>query len=101
MKHLTVEQVLKIHARQIEMFGGKPGVRDMGLVESAVARPRAGFGGESLYQTLEDKATALAFSLVMNMPSRTATSGRVMGRWRCSCVETVTGLPRHWRKRSR
>jgi death-on-curing protein len=66
MKYLTVEQVLKIHTRQIELFGGDPGVRDMGLVESAVAQPRAGFGGEALYPTLEHKATALAFSLVMN-----------------------------------
>jgi death-on-curing protein len=64
MKYLTVEQVLKIHARQIELFGGDSGVREMGLVESAVAQPRV--GGESLYPTLEHKATALAFSLVMN-----------------------------------
>jgi death-on-curing protein len=66
MKYLTVAQVLKIHARQIELFGGDPGVRDLGLVESAVAQPRAGFEGRRFYPTLEEKAAALAFSLVNN-----------------------------------
>jgi death-on-curing protein len=68
MKYLTVDQILRIHARQIEAFGGDPGVRDLGMVDSAVAQPRAGFGGRSLYPTLEEKAAALAFSLVMNHP---------------------------------
>ena len=68
MTYLTVEQVLRIHARQVERFGGDPGVRDRGLVESAVAQPRARFGGQSLYPTIEEKAAALAFSLVRNHP---------------------------------
>jgi death-on-curing protein len=68
MKYLTVEQVLTIHARSIVQFGGDAGVRDLGMVESAVAQPRARFGGKYLYRTLADKAAALAFSLVMNHP---------------------------------
>jgi len=68
MKYLTVAQILQIHARAIEVFGGDPGVRDLGLVDSAAAQPRASFGGRPLYQTLEEKAAALAFSLVMNHP---------------------------------
>jgi death on curing protein len=68
MKYLKIKQVLKIHTRSIEQFGGDPTVRDLGMLESAVAQPRAGFGGRALYPTLADKAAALAFSLVMNHP---------------------------------
>jgi death-on-curing protein len=68
MKYLKVKQVLKIHTRAIEQFGGDPAVRDLGMLESAVAQPRASFGGRDLYPTLADKAAALAFSLVMNHP---------------------------------
>ena len=39
MKYLTTQQVLRIHARSIALFGGDAGVRDLGLVESAVAQP--------------------------------------------------------------
>ena len=68
MKYLTVQRVLRIHARSIEQFGGDASVRDLALVESAVAQPRASFGGMELYPTLADKAAALAFSLVLNHP---------------------------------
>jgi death on curing protein len=68
MKYLNTHQVLKIHARTIALFGGDAGVRDLSLVESAVAQPRASFGGAELYPTLADKAAALAFSLVRNHP---------------------------------
>lgn len=68
MKYLTVEQVLKIHTRQMELFGGSTGIRDMGLLESAVAQPRSGIVEISFYPTLEEIATALAFSLVKNHP---------------------------------
>ncbi len=68
MKYLSVELVLRIHARVIDQSGGDPGVRDLGLLDSAVAQPRAGFGGKDLYPEPADKAAALAFSLVMNHP---------------------------------
>jgi death-on-curing protein len=68
MKYLNVKHVLRIHARAIDQFGGDAGVRDRGLLESALAQPRAGFGGEALYPSLAEKAAALAFSLVMNHP---------------------------------
>jgi death on curing protein len=67
MKYLNVTQVLRIHARSIELFGGDPTIRDPGMLESAVAQPRAAFGRD-LYPELADKAAALAFSLVMNHP---------------------------------
>jgi death-on-curing protein len=68
MKHLTVSLVLRIHARQIELFGGTPGVRSPELLESAVLRPAATFDGKPLYPGIAEKATALAFSIVNNHP---------------------------------
>jgi death-on-curing protein len=68
MNYLTIEQVLRIHARSIAQSGGDPGVRDLALLESAVSQPRGSFRGKELYPSLEHKATALAFSLVMNHP---------------------------------
>ena len=68
MKYLKVKHVLRIHGRVIEQSGGDTGVRDLGLLDSAVAQPRTGFGGTDLYPELADKAAALAFSLVMNHP---------------------------------
>lgn len=66
--YLTVQEVLFIHARLIETTGGEHGVRDLGLLESAVARPQATFAGESLYPDLFQKAAALMQSLVQNHP---------------------------------
>ena len=66
--YLSVEQVLAIHRLQLEEFGGRKGVRDMGSLESAVARPTMSFGGDDLYPDLASKAAALMNSLVMNHP---------------------------------
>ena len=79
MKYLNVTHVLRIHARSIEQFGGDPAIRDLGLLESAVAQPRAGFGGKDLYPELADKAAALAFSLVMNHPFADGNKRTVTG----------------------
>lgn len=68
MKYLTTQQVLLIHSRAIKRFGGSSGVRDITLVESVVARPRATFSGEDLYQDIFDKAAALLQSLLKNHP---------------------------------
>ena len=43
---LTLEEVLALHARSLELFGGGAGIRDRGLLESAVAAPQSGFGGQ-------------------------------------------------------
>lgn len=66
--YLSAQQVLFIHARLIVEAGGGRGVRDVGLLESAVARPRATFDGIDLYPTLFDKAAALMESLILNHP---------------------------------
>jgi death-on-curing protein len=52
----------------IQQWGGLPGIRDLGALESAVAQPRMTFGGEELYPDIPSKAAALAFSLIKNHP---------------------------------
>lgn len=64
--YLSFEDVLKIHDNMIELYGGSYGVRDEGLIKSALARPQATFGGEDLYETLFEKAAALYHSLMFN-----------------------------------
>jgi len=61
--YLTLEEALAIHERLVEHFGGAPGVRDIGLLESALYRPRAGY-----YADLLAMAAALFESLLMNHP---------------------------------
>ena len=68
MRYLTAEQVLFIHARLITETGGMHGVRDVGLLSSAVERPRATFGGKDLYRDLFRKAAAFMGSLIGNHP---------------------------------
>jgi death-on-curing protein len=65
---LTLEDVLDIHARQLARFGGGEGVRDVGLLESALAQPRATFGGEYVHQGLWEMAAAYLFHVVSNHP---------------------------------
>ncbi len=65
---LSVDAVLKIHRRIIEEFGGDPGLRDRGLLESAVAMPQSTFGGVDLHAGLPEKAAAYHFHLCANHP---------------------------------
>lgn len=64
--YLTLDQVLELHADGIRRYGGDPGIRDLGLVESAVSQPRMSFARQELYPTLAEKAAALGFSLILN-----------------------------------
>lgn len=64
--YLTLEQVLIIHTDQIERYGGSHGLRDLGLLESAIYRPQSTFGGEELYPTIFDKSASLTQSLLLN-----------------------------------
>lgn len=68
MKYLGYHQALWIYRRIVEETGGSPGIREEGLLRSALARPQATFGGQDLYPTLFEKASALAESLVRNHP---------------------------------
>lgn len=65
---LRVADVLEVHRRVIEAFGGDAGLRDRGLLESAVAIPRSTFGGQDLHPGLAEKAAAYFFHLCANHP---------------------------------
>ena len=66
MRYLSLGEVLELHRRVVAQAGGATGLRDLGALESAVAQPRATFGGADLYPTLAAKAAALAYSLALN-----------------------------------
>lgn len=68
MIRLTIEKIMQLHTLLINETGGADSVREMGLLESALASPFATFGGEELYPTLMDKAARLGFALVSNHP---------------------------------
>lgn len=68
MRFLTLIEVLELHRRIIEQSGGALGIRDIGLLESAIAQPQMTFGGEELYPSLLEKSAALGFSIIMNHP---------------------------------
>ncbi|MDJ0796176.1 MAG: hypothetical protein QNJ51_04950 [Calothrix sp. MO_167.B12] len=55
--------MLELHRRIIEQSGGASGIRDIGLLESAIAQPRMTFGKEDLYPSLLEKAATLGFSI--------------------------------------
>ena len=60
---LSLDEAIAIHERLIEAFGGPPGIRDLGLLDSALHRPRSGY-----YADLAEMAAALFESLLMNHP---------------------------------
>ena len=63
VQFLSLDEVLVIHERLIEVFGGPTGIRDMGMLESALYRPQTGY-----YEDILQMATALFESLLMNHP---------------------------------
>jgi death-on-curing protein len=65
---LTLDDVLQIHAYQVEHFGGDPAVLDRRLLESAIAQPQQAFGGEYLHADLAAMAAAYLYHLVKNHP---------------------------------
>lgn len=65
---LSIDNILSIHARMIDEFGGLSGVADQGLLESAVAMPSAGFAGEFLHKNLPAMAAAYLFHICKNHP---------------------------------
>jgi death-on-curing protein len=82
----TLDEVLALHAEQIRRFGGSPGLRDAGLLASALATPQATFGGEFLHPTLPEMAAAHLFHLAKNHPvvngsKRTALAAALVFLW--------------------
>jgi death-on-curing protein len=63
---LSLDEILEIHEQQIERYGGSPGLRDAGALESAVATPQATFGGECLHTSIPAMAAAYLFHLCQN-----------------------------------
>ena len=68
MIRLTKKQVISMHQAMISATGGTDGIRDEGLLESALEAPFQTFGGADIYPTLLQKAARLGFSLVSNHP---------------------------------
>ena len=66
--HLTVEIVLEIHSQALKNFGGSPGIRDEGLLASAVFAPQSTFGGKSPFADIIEVAAAYLFYLCGNHP---------------------------------
>lgn len=65
---LTVEEVIMLHQKLLAATGGLPGLRDRGLLESAVLSVDAGFEDMEQYPSVEEKAARLAFALIANHP---------------------------------
>ena len=68
MNYLNVAQVSAIHSEVIGQTGGLSGIRDKHLLESAIARPQAGFGDKELYADIFSKVAALGYSLICSHP---------------------------------
>jgi len=65
---LDLDRVLRTHVSLIERYGGEEGVRDVGLLHSAIAVPQASFGGALLHQDLFEMAAAYLYHIVQNHP---------------------------------
>ena len=68
MRYLNTDEVILIHERILDRFGGARGLRDWGLLDSAVNRLRATFAGKDLYPDIFTRAAALGHSLILNHP---------------------------------
>jgi death-on-curing protein len=95
--HLTVDIVREIHAEAIGRFGGSDGVREMALLESAVAAPQASFGGGSPYRDIAEVAAAYLFYLCKNHPfidgNKRAALGSCIVFLRLNGIEPETDGP--------
>lgn len=68
VEFLELDDVLTIHADQLTVFGGGDGLRDQGLLESALAQPQATFGGKFVHEDVFAMAAAYLFHIVSNHP---------------------------------
>jgi len=66
MIFLTVEEVIQIHDELVSEYSGMRGIRDMGLLISAIEMPKAAMFGECLHESIFDKASAYLFHIVCN-----------------------------------
>lgn len=68
IRFLGLHEVVELHRRIVETSGGSPLIRDLGLLDSALAQPKMTFAGQDLYPTIVEKAAALGYSLICNHP---------------------------------
>jgi death on curing protein len=66
IQYLRIEEVIYFHDRLIEKYGGLSGLRDLGLLTSALAMPQQCFRGEELHRTLYEKAAAYMYHVIKN-----------------------------------
>ncbi len=67
-RFLSLEDVLELHEMQLAQYGGATGIRDPGLLESAVMMPQASFGGQYVHNGICEMAAAYAFHIAENQP---------------------------------
>lgn len=67
-RFLELSEILLIHDVQISRFGGMHGIRDEGLLESALAQPKMTYGGELLHSTIYEQASAYLYHIAKNHP---------------------------------
>jgi len=68
LNYLTLEEVLKFHDEMIERFGGPAGIRDLALLESALAQPEMAVFDNEVYETIIEKAAAYIYFIIKNHP---------------------------------
>ena len=66
MKTMQIKDIIKLHSKMIAATGGASGVRDIGLVESALNRCHSSFGGQDLYPEIIQKISVVAYSIINN-----------------------------------
>lgn len=93
VRYLTLSELLQLYEAVMDASGGSLGIADLGLIESALAQPRATFREREPYPDLPNKAAALGYSLISIMDSRAGI--RELGRqpWKPFYCSTVGRLP--------
>lgn len=89
VRYLTLSELLRLYEAVMEASGGSPGIADLGLIESALAQPRATFGNQELYSDLPSKAAALAYSLITNHGFTDGNERGGHAGWKPFCCSTV------------
>ena len=65
---LTLDEAIALHADQIERYGGRPGIRDLGLLQFALGVPSATFEGRFLHEGLHEMAASYLYHVARNHP---------------------------------
>ena len=68
MKYIDISYILKMYKKMIESTGGSFGIRNIGLLESAIQNSKATFEGVELYPTIEEKCSNICYSIINNHP---------------------------------